>query len=302
MHLILSNGTCLPLDKISPLILGVKIVVTGGSGYLGTHVRSWFGAEDFSRRSGRDILNLQDVSLVRDADMVVHLAAHLDKSSAGQAQTFLTNVDGTVNLLREMKENAVFIFASTKDVYGRIADSYREVPESCHTYYTGQSPLEWSKLIAERYVEYYAHARNFRSCIFRLSTIFAPPSEANTPSFAGHYVDAVNKGEPLRLSGGGTPVRDVMHVDDLCRACSAFADSIIRHGFYNLGGGAKNALSLRELVKTIERVSGLQAVIDEDNPLPPPVPLNYVSDLTLVKHELGWLPVTSIEDGLRTLF
>ena len=280
----------------------MKIVVTGGSGYLGTHVRRWFDAEDLSRRSGRDVLNLQDATLVRDADIVIHLAAHLDKSDESAGQTFLTNVDGTVNLLREMKQDAAFIFASTKDVYGRFADAYSEVPESCPTTYAGQSPLEWSKLIAERYIEYYANARKFRSCIFRLSTVYAPPSEGNTPSFVGHYVDAVNKGKPLRLQDGGTPRRDIMHVDDLCRACSAFADSIIQHGLYNLGGGSKNALTLRELVSKIEDVSGLQAVIDEEPGLPPPVPVNYVSDLSLVTQELGWLPEVSVEDGLKTLF
>jgi CDP-paratose 2-epimerase len=280
----------------------MRILVTGGSGYLGTHVRRYFNADDMSRRSGRDILNLQDASLVRDYDMVIHLAAHLDKSTTGAGQTFLTNVEGTVNILREMKEDTIFVFASTKDVYGRFADNYSEVPETCPTTYSGQSALEWSKLIAERYIEYYAHERNFRSCIFRFSTVYAPPSEGNTPNFVGHYIDAVNKGEPLQLPAGGTPRRDLMHVDDLSRACSAYADSIIRHGVYNLGGGARNALSLRELVAKIEEVSGLQAVIDEEDPLPAPVPLNYVSDLNLVTQELGWIPEMQMDDGLKTLF
>jgi CDP-paratose 2-epimerase len=292
----------LAVQLIIAFNLDVKIVVTGGSGYLGTHVRSFFNAEDMSRRSGRDILDPQNATFVRDADMVIHLAAHLDKSAEGAGQTFLTNVEGTVNLLREMKENSIFIFASTRDVYGRFADNCAEVPESCPTTYAGQSALEWSKLIAERYVEYYANARNFRSCIFRLSTIYAPSSEGNTPSFVGHYVDAVNKGEPLQLPANGEPRRDIMHVDDLSRACSAFADSIIRHGLYNLGGGQRNALTLRELVTKIEDVSGLQAVIDEANMVPAPVPMNFISDLSLVAQELGWQPEVSVDEGLKILF
>src|ERR1044071_1438096 len=121
----------------------MKILVTGGSGYLGTQVRRYFSADDLSRRSGHDVLNLQDASLARNYDMVIHLAAHLDKSPEGASQTFLTNVEGTVNLLRAMKENSIFIFASTKDVYGCSADNYSEVPETCPTLYAGQSPLEW---------------------------------------------------------------------------------------------------------------------------------------------------------------
>ena len=52
----------------------------------------------------------------------------------------------------------------------------------------------------------------------------------------------------------------------------------------------------------MEEISNCQAVIDEENSLPAPVPLNYVSDLTLVQQELDWKPEISVEDGLKTLF
>ncbi len=152
----------------------MKTLVTGGSGYLGTHVRKFFDADDFSRRSGLDVLNMQDAKAVEDYDMVIHLAAHLDKSPDAADEVFLTNVEGTINILRRMRENSVFIFASTKDVYGRFADNFVEVPETCQTLFSGQTALEWSKLIAEKYVEFYAHQNRFRSCIFRLSTVYAP--------------------------------------------------------------------------------------------------------------------------------
>lgn len=280
----------------------MKVLVTGGSGYLGASVRKFFGADDLSRRGGRDILNLGDAAIVKDYDVVVHLAALLDKSSENARNVFLTNVEGTVNLLREMKEGSIFIFASTKDVYGRFADNFSQVGESCPTLFAGQSPLEWSKLIAERYVEYYAAARNFRSCIFRLSTVYGPVTDDNTPNFVGHYVDAINKGEQLQLPGGGSPLRDLLHVDDFSKACEAFNESIIQHGLYNLGGGIGNAVTLSELVAKLEEVSGLQAVLEEENPLPAPTPLNYVTDLGLISMELGWRPEIGLNEGLRTLF
>ncbi|HVF46845.1 MAG TPA: NAD-dependent epimerase/dehydratase family protein [Pyrinomonadaceae bacterium] len=280
----------------------MKVLVTGGSGYLGTHVRRLFDAVDLSRRSGLDILNAQDAAVAGDYDMVIHLAAELDKAPSAAARVFLTNVDGTVNLLREINQDAVFIFASTKDVYGRFADNYAEVPESCPTLYSGQSALEWSKLIAERYVEYYAHTCGFRACIFRLSTVYAPPTENTTPNFVGHYVEAINKGEPLSLPANGSPRRDLLHVDDLARACSAFYDSGLRHGLYNLGGGRENALTLKGLIAKMEEVSGLQAVIDEEKALATAVPMNYVSDITLADQELGWRPEIGLTDGLARLF
>lgn len=280
----------------------MSVLVTGGSGYLGTHIRDHFSAADLSRRSGRDILSLNDARLASEFDVVIHLAARMDKSEAGADATFETNIQGTINILKEMRKDAVFIFASTKDVYGRFADNFAEVPESCSTVFSGQSPLEWSKLIAERYVEYYAQARGFRSCIFRLSNIYAPRSEGNTLTFIDHFVDAINTGERLRLPAGGSPRRDLLHVDDLATACEAFSESIIRHGLYNLGGGRENAVSLKELVTKLEEVSGLQAVIDDESPLPAPVPVNYVSDLSLISQELGWKPSISLDEGLTGLF
>jgi nucleoside-diphosphate-sugar epimerase len=264
-------------------------------------VRSFFAADDFSRRSNFDLLNLQDVRIANEYDLVIHLGALLDKNPAREEEVFLTNVEGTVNLLGAMRKDSTFIFASTKDVYGRFADNFQEVPETCQTLYSGQSALEWSKLIAERYVEYFAHTRNFRSCVFRLSTVVAPNSEGNTPNFVSYYADLVNKGEPIAMPDFGKPRRDFLYVDDFSRACKAFMDSTLRHGLYNLGGGAQNACTLRELVKKLEEVSGLQAVIDDTANLPAPVPQDYVSDLSRVKQELGWSPTISLRDSLAAI-
>ena len=121
-------------------------------------------------------------------------------------------------------------------------------------------------------------------------------------NFVTHYADEINRGEPIRLPGRGRPRRDVLHVNDLSRACKAFIDSSLTHGLYNLGGGRQYALSLRELVAKLEEVSGLQAVVDEDHPLPDPIPFNYVSDIGLVTRELDWNPTMTLDEGLRDLF
>ncbi|HEV7643910.1 MAG TPA: NAD-dependent epimerase/dehydratase family protein [Pyrinomonadaceae bacterium] len=280
----------------------MKVLVTGGSGFLGVHLRRYFDADDFSRRGGVDVLNLADVRRVEDYDAVIHLAAHLDKSPENAEESFLVNVEGTVNLLQAMLPNTVFIFASTRDVYGKFADNFAEVPETCPTDFNGQSALEWSKLIAERYVEFYAARQGFRSAIFRLSTVYAPRSEGNEPNFVGHYADMINRGEVLHLPFGGRPVRDLLHVDDLGYACRRFMDGEIRQGLYNIGGGRENALSLEELAAKMEEVSGLQAVIEKGDEAEPPVPQNYISDITKAREELGWIPQISLEEGLKTLF
>ena len=279
----------------------MKILVTGGSGYLGTHVRHFFNADDFSRRSHLDILNPRDCALVADYDVVIHLAAYLSKDPADSENCFRTNAEGTANVLRNMRPSSVFIYASTKDVYGAFADKYSEVPETCPTEYCGQTALEWSKLIGERYVEYYASQLGFRACIFRLSTVYARPSEGNEPGFVTHYVESVKRGWPIRLPLGGRPVRDILHVDDLSRACRAFVDSNSPRGLYNLGGGRENSATLREMIDTVARIIQCEPVIDEEANLPPPVPLNYVSDLRHARSELGWQPEIGMEEGLRSL-
>jgi nucleoside-diphosphate-sugar epimerase len=279
----------------------MKIIVTGGSGYLGTHVRSFFRADDFSRRSFLDILNPHDASLISGYDVVIHLAAHLDKDPAAADACYRTNVEGTLNVLRNVRESAAFIYASTKDVYGAHADQYAEVSETCSTEYCGQSALEWSKLIGERYVDYYAATRGFRACIFRLSTVYARPTDDNEPGFVTNYVESVKRGWPIRLPLVEDPVRDILHVDDFSKACRAFIDSPLPRGLYNLGGGTRNAATLRTIIETIGRLIELEPQIDTAAPLPQPTPLNYVSDLTRIRTELGWQPEIGIEEGLRSL-
>lgn len=279
----------------------MKILVTGGSGYLGTHVRRFFTADDFSRRSGHNILSKHDVTLAGDYDAVIHLAAYLDKAPDGAELSFRTNAEGAANVVKHLRPGAVFIYASTKDVYGASADSYTEVPETCPTDYSGQTALEWSKLIGERYVEYYARQRDIRTCILRTSNVYARPSVGNDSGFVTHYVESVKRGWPIRLPLGGIPIRDILHVDDFSRACRAFIDSSHVYGLYNLGGGRENSATLRDIVATVGKMIQLEPNIVDDDRLPHPVPVNYVSDLTRIREQLGWQPEIGIEEGLQSL-
>jgi nucleoside-diphosphate-sugar epimerase len=279
----------------------MRILVTGGSGYLGVHVRRFFAADDFSRRSNLNILTESDTELAANYDVVIHLAAYLDKDPAAADLSFRTNAEGTASLIRHMKPGAVFIYASTKDVYGSNAAAYDPVPETCSTDYCGQTPLEWSKLIGERYVEYYARQQNVRACIFRLSTVYARPSDGNESGFVTHYVESVKRGWPIQVPVGGNAIRDILHVDDFSRACQAFVASSYAYGLYNLGGGQKNAATLTEMIRTVGKLIQLDPVINYSDALSHPVPVKYVSDLSLVNAQLDWQPEIGIKDGLESL-
>jgi nucleoside-diphosphate-sugar epimerase len=280
----------------------MRTLVTGGSGYLGTHVRQFFEADDFSRRSGMNILDEEAVKQVADYDAVIHLAAHFDKDHSGAQECYRTNAEGTANVIRNMRPGAAFVYASTKDVYGSNADGFEYVDEATSTDYCGQSAFEWSKLIGERYVEYYSRKQEIRACIFRLSTVFARPSEENAPGIITHYVESIKYRRPIRLPAGVDPVRDILEVDDFSRACHDFIHSKkVDFGLYNLGGGRFNAVSMRDLIKKIGAMIEIEPVIQEDPALPSPVPLRYVSDITRVEDELSWQPHIGIDAGLRVI-
>jgi nucleoside-diphosphate-sugar epimerase len=280
----------------------MRILVTGGSGYLGTFVRQFFSADDFSRRSGLDILDDEAVKQVADYDAVIHLAAHFDKDHSGAQECYRTNAEGTANVIRNMRPGSAFVYASTKDVYGVNADGFEYVDEATSTDYSGQSAFEWSKLIGERYVEYYSRKQEIRACIFRLSTVFARPSEGNAPGIITHYVESIKHRTPIRLPAGVDPVRDILYVDDFSRACRDFIYSKkVEFGLYNLGGGRLNAVSVRDIIKRVSGMIDIEAIIQEDAALPSPVPLRYVSDITRAGEELDWRPQIGIDSGLRII-
>jgi len=277
-------------------------LVTGGSGYLGTHVRQFFQGIDFSRRSSLNITDDADAQIVENYDVVIHLAGHIDKNPEAAEECFRTNADGTRNIIRRMRPGTIFIYASTKDVYGDNASAYEQVPEDCPVDEDSASAFELSKLIGERYVEYYAQQHGVRACIFRMSAIFARPSEGNANGFVTHYVESVKYRQPIRLPAGADPVRDILYVDDFSRACRSFIKSKIDFGLYNLGGGRINTVSLRDLIARVGKTLEIEPVIEEDPNIPLPVPMRYVSDLTRINEELDWRPQIGIDDGLRVIF
>ncbi|HEU4769119.1 MAG TPA: NAD-dependent epimerase/dehydratase family protein [Pyrinomonadaceae bacterium] len=277
-------------------------LITGGSGYLGMHVRQFFQGIDFSRRVSLNITDDADAQIVENYDAVIHLAGHTDKNPEGAEECFRTNADGTRNIIRRMRPGAAFIYASTKDVYGENASAYEEVPEDCPLDENPASAFELSKLIGEQYVEYYAEQRGVRACIFRLSAVFGRPTEGNENGFVTHYVESVKYRRPIRLPAGADPVRDILYVDDFSRACRAFIKSDREFGLYNLGGGRLNAVSLRDLIGRVGNMLEIEPVIEEDPNIPLPVPMRYVSDLTRINEELDWRPQVGVDHGLRVIF
>jgi nucleoside-diphosphate-sugar epimerase len=276
-----------------------RILITGGSGYLGSHVRNYFGADNFSRSIGRDVTNPDHASCIADYDAVVHLAASVDKTDDGEPAAFDVNVRGTVNLLRFLRKDQIFLMTSTKEVYGRHANALESVNEEC--------PIDrrwgayaWSKFIAEECVAYYAVRARARAAVFRLSTTYAPVNARGKGTFVNLFADSIRNGDVISLAGGGCQVRDFLHVNDFARAIERFLASDVRFGTFNIGGGASNATTLNGLAETLGALIGRAPRVESVNS-PQSVQTRYVTDNGKAGAELGWSPEISLRAGLRTI-
>jgi CDP-paratose 2-epimerase len=271
----------------------MKVIVTGGSGYLGAHVRRRLKADSLSRREGVDILKPGKLGMLDRYDAVVHMAASLDKSPRAADRCFAVNVQGTLNVLKNLRRNQIFVFASTKDVYGDHTLRRRTVSETCPTTYIGQSAYEWSKLIAEKYVQYHAQRLNLR-------TAYAPPIEGNKGSFVNFFAEAIKNGTPIRLKARGRQVRDLLHVNDLADAVKRFLISKVSDEIFNVGGGPENQTTLAALVETLSAMIGKDPVL-ELSPDQETGQMRYVSDIRKISRALQWSPRVSLKQGLRTI-
>lgn len=278
----------------------MKIIVTGGSGYLGTHIRRRLKADSLSRRDGVDIRKPGRLGLLAQYDAVVHLAANLDKSPQAADRCFAVNALGTLNILKNLRPHQVFVFASTKDVYGTHSLRRRVVNETCPTSFVGQGAYEWSKLIAEKYVEYYGHRLNLRTAILRLSTTYAPLTEGNTGTFINFFAGAIKNETPIRLKARGRQVRDLLHVDDLAEAIQRFLRSKVSGEIFNIGGGPDNTTTLAGLVDTLSAMIRKGPVLELSSEKETGQ-MRYVSDIRKICRALNWAPRMNLKRGLKTV-
>ncbi len=273
-----------------------RVLVTGGSGYLGSFVRQYFSADDFSRRGGGDVCDPSQLALVADYDVVIHMAAAIDKSEAALGRCMETNVVGTANVLSHLQPGQIIVFLSTKEVYGNASDSMEMVDEKCPADATDSYP--WSKLIGEQCVLHYAAHAGVRAAVFRLSSTYAPLSQGNKGSFVNFFVDAIRSGRELTLRDRGLQVRDFLYVDDLSRAIELFLHSDVSGETFNIGGGLSNSATLVGLTEILGELTGRRPTLRLDDE-PAGGQSRYVTDSGKAEQAFGWQPTISLRDGLK---
>jgi dTDP-glucose 4,6-dehydratase len=304
----------------------VKIVVTGGAGFIGSHyVRNVITGE-YPAVEDADVVvldkltyagsleNLSPVSdssrfhfvrgdicdrevvdeVLGDADLVVHFAAesHVDRSITGAAGFVLTNVLGTQTLLEGARNARVrrFVHVSTDEVYGSIPIG--SWPES-HPL-EPNSPYSASKAGSDLMARAYAHTYGMDICVTRCSNNYGPYQfpEKVIPLFVTTLLD----GGRVPLYGDGENVRDWLHVDDHCRGIQLVLDKGRSGEVYNIGGGTE--LSNKQLTERL--LAACEADWSSVDHVPDRLghDRRYSVDISKITRELGYAPRVDFETGL----
>lgn len=325
-----------------------RVLITGGAGFIGCNaVRyfsnrnwrvtvldnlsragtdqnlGWLGetAEfDFARADVRDRAATEEVLRQSRFDAVIHLAAQVavTTSVTDPRDDFMTNALGTFNVLDGVRQHcpeAVFIFASTNKVYGKIAGAQTELAGTRHRYTNRPcgidetepldflSPYGCSKGAADQYTLDYARIYGIRATAFRQSCIYGPRQFGiEDQGWVAWFAIASLLGRDITIFGDGKQVRDVLHVEDLVRAYEAaiLAPDRIAGQAFNVGGGPRRVISLIDLIEMLERRLGRKIPLKWAD-WRPGDQRAYISDIRKIERALDWTPSTDVERGIDEL-
>jgi UDP-glucose 4-epimerase len=304
----------------------VRSLVTGGAGFIGSHLVDALIArgdeviaiDDLStgRRenlaealaSGAELIeaDITDVGAVRDLfearrpELVFHLAAQVDirRSVSDPVYDLNVNVVGTLNLLEASRSTDTrrFVFASTGGaVYGE--GETRRLPLDEKAECLPSSPYGQSKHAAEGYLSQYSRLYGTSTVALRLGNVYGPRQDPlGEAGVVAIFFGALLGGDTPRVYGDGRQTRDYVYVTDVVEAFVAAATSGAT-GTYNIGTGVET--SVLELGELLARVCGRDFEPDLA-PRRPGEVQRIAIDSGLAAVDLGWTPRTGLEAGLRT--
>jgi CDP-paratose 2-epimerase len=258
----------------------------------------------------------------QDTEVILHFAAQVavTTSVTDPRQDFEINALGTMNVLeaiRQLKLDPIFIYTSTNKVYGEMENirigqannryTYIDLPEGIpeDMPLNFHSPYGCSKGAADQYVRDYYRIFGLRSVVFRQSCIYGPRQfGVEDQGWVAWFIIAAVLGWPITIYGDGCQVRDLLYVEDLIHAYERAIERIdVAQGqIYNIGGGAKNTLSVWSEFEPI--LSGLigHPILVRYLDWRPGDQKIYISDISKAKHDLGWEPKISVGEGLKLLY
>lgn len=231
-------------------------------------------------------------------DVIIHLAAKagVRPSISDPLSYQRTNVLGTQVLLDFAKETGVtqFVFASSSSVYG----INEHLPWKEDEQLQPISPYAMTKLSGEGAGHVASHLHNIRFIALRFFTVYGP---GQRPDLAIHkFVKSILIDQPITMYGDGSTSRDYTYVSDIVDGILAAIDyKASKFEIINLGNN--HAVSLRDLVSSIEEVMGMKARIDQQGEQAGDVPHTY-ADISKAKRLLNYHPATELKTGLKNFY
>ena len=306
--------------------MGKKALVTGGAGFIGSHVADRLVAEGFAvtvldnLSSGRrenlppvatfvegDITSPESASLVRDGkfDVMCHLAAQIDvrRSVLDPVYDAQRNILGTLNLMEAIKTSEYptrVVFSSTGGaLYGDF-----DQPPSAETFSKDpESPYGIAKLSVEYYLAYYARVHGLDTVALRYGNVYGPRQDPHGEAgVVAIFCQRLLAGTALTVYGDGEQTRDYVYAGDVAGAnyAAAIATTLPAPGrldarAFNIGTSIET--SVNTLATTLQSVAGANAAIDYA-----PARAGELARSALhtskAREVLGWSPAVSLADGL----
>jgi UDP-glucuronate 4-epimerase len=312
-------------SPIANLPSPMRILVTGGAGFIGSHLverllvtgHTVAILDDFNdfydpkikhaniAGFAKDVtvhhLDLRDDASVRNLfhrekfKVIAHLAARAGvRPSIQYPQLYYdTNVTGTLHLLEAARVTGVeqFIFASSSSVYG----ASKTIPFSEDQHLTQTfSPYAATKIAGEFLCSTYSHLHQLRAVALRYFTVYGPRQR---PDLAIHqFTRKIQAGQPIEQFGNGTTRRDYTYIDDVIQGTiAALQYEGPLFDIFNLG--ESETIQLKDLIVAIENALGKKAKINQLPEQPGDMPLTC-ADISKARKLLGYTPTTRLSQGL----
>lgn len=294
----------------------MKIIVTGGSGFLGTHmIRSLLAegheVKNIDIRPAKDanvetviadILDTQKMKEeIKDADAVLHFAGLIEAGeSVKYPQRFVdVNISGTVSVLEAMRENNIrtILFSSSAAVYGEpqnipIQEDDRTIPIN---------PYGMTKLAMEGLISSYVQAHGMTGVALRYFNLYGPEEHHEPESHAmPRFIKQIYEGQEVTVYGNGQHQRDYIHVKDIVDGhTKALEYALANQGeyhYFNLS--TEKPATVLEIAQAVETALNKKANITH-LPERPGDPLVLYASAQKAKELLGWEAQISLEEGVR---